>query len=167
MKTLLTLWESWVRFLGQEVRLEKGMATHSSIPAWRIPWTEETGRLQCLELQRVRHDSATNSFYYKVSPLKWVGDALASWCAGQPGWPGEAGPAYGYHRTWLWVCHLIWIICLFIFTSWKPDDPSLIWILLINQRSPITIVVSVGGGKSLYNKTIGKTYIRLYKSFSL
>ena len=37
-------------------RLEKGMATHSSIPAWRIPWTEEPGRLQSTELQRVGHD---------------------------------------------------------------------------------------------------------------
>ena len=37
--------EMWVRFLGQENPLEKGMATHSSIVAWRIPWTEETGGL--------------------------------------------------------------------------------------------------------------------------
>ena len=56
LKNLLALWETWVRFLGQEDCLEKGMATHSSIPAWRIPWTEETGRLQSTELQRVRHD---------------------------------------------------------------------------------------------------------------
>ena len=41
---------------GQEDPLEKGMATHSSILAWRIPWTEEPGRLQSMGLQRVRHD---------------------------------------------------------------------------------------------------------------
>ena len=42
--------------LGQEDPLEKGMATHSSTLAWRIPWTEEPGRLQSMGSQRVRHD---------------------------------------------------------------------------------------------------------------
>ena len=41
---------------GQEDPLEEGMATHSSILAWRIPWAEEPGRLQSIGLQRVRHD---------------------------------------------------------------------------------------------------------------
>ena len=48
--------ELWVESLGQEDPLEKDMATHSSILAWRIPWTEEPGRLQSVGLQRVRHD---------------------------------------------------------------------------------------------------------------
>ena len=48
--------EIWVRSLGQEDPLEKGMATHSSILAWRIPWTEELGGLQSIESQRVGHD---------------------------------------------------------------------------------------------------------------
>ena len=47
---------TWVQSLGQEDPLEKGMETHSSILAWRIPWTEEPGRLQSIRLQRVRHD---------------------------------------------------------------------------------------------------------------
>ena len=47
--------ETQVHSLGQENLLEKGMATHSSILAWRIPWTEEPGRLQSLGLQRVGH----------------------------------------------------------------------------------------------------------------
>ena len=51
--------ETWVRFLGWEDTLEKEMATHSSILTWRIPWTEEPGRLQSMGLQRVRHDLAT------------------------------------------------------------------------------------------------------------
>ena len=42
--------------LGREDPLEKGMATHSSILAWRLPWTEEPGRVQSIGLQRVRHD---------------------------------------------------------------------------------------------------------------
>jgi len=45
----------WVQSLGQEDPLEKDKATHSSILAWRIPWTEEPGRLQSIGLQRVRH----------------------------------------------------------------------------------------------------------------
>jgi len=45
-----------VQSLGGEDSLEEGMATHSSIFAWRIPWTEEPGRLQSMGLQRVGHD---------------------------------------------------------------------------------------------------------------
>ena len=45
VKNLLAMRETWVRSLGREDPLEKGMATHSSILAWRIPWTEEPGRL--------------------------------------------------------------------------------------------------------------------------
>ena len=48
--------ETWVRFLGQEDPLEKGMVTHSSILSWRIPWTEEPNRLQPIQSQRVGHD---------------------------------------------------------------------------------------------------------------
>jgi len=52
---LPTMQETWVQSLGQEDPLEKGMATHSSILAWRIPWTEEPSWLQSMELQRVEH----------------------------------------------------------------------------------------------------------------
>ena len=45
-----------VQSLDWEDPLEEGIATHSSIPAWRIPWTEEPGRLQSIELHRVGHD---------------------------------------------------------------------------------------------------------------
>ena len=45
--------ETWVQFLSQEDALKKGMATHPSILAWRIPWTEEPGRLQSMGSQRV------------------------------------------------------------------------------------------------------------------
>ena len=56
VKRLPTMRETQVRSLDQEVPLEKEMATHSGILAWRIPWTEEPGRLQSLGLQRVGHD---------------------------------------------------------------------------------------------------------------
>ena len=47
------MWEPWLQSLDQEDPLEKEMATHSSVLAWRIPWTEEPGRLQTMGLQRV------------------------------------------------------------------------------------------------------------------
>ena len=56
VKRLPTMRETWVRSLGQEDPLEKEMATHSSILAWKIPWTEKPGRLQSMGSQRVRHD---------------------------------------------------------------------------------------------------------------
>ena len=56
------LWETWVRSLGWEDPLEKGKATHSSILAWRIPWTEEPGGLQSMGSQRVGHDSVANIY---------------------------------------------------------------------------------------------------------
>ena len=56
VKRLPALRETRVQSMGQEDPLEKEMATHSSILAWRIPWTEESGGLQSRELQRVGHD---------------------------------------------------------------------------------------------------------------
>ena len=56
VKSLPAVQDTWVQSLGSEDPLEKGMATHSSILAWRIPWTEEPGGLQSMGSQRVRHD---------------------------------------------------------------------------------------------------------------
>ena len=50
------MWETWVPSLGWEDPLKKGMATHSSLLAWRISWTEESGRQQSMGSQRVGHD---------------------------------------------------------------------------------------------------------------
>ena len=61
VKNLPARQETWVRSLDGEDPLEKGMATHSSILAWRIPWTEEPGRLQFVGLQRVEHDWIANT----------------------------------------------------------------------------------------------------------
>ena len=55
-KILPAMPETWVLSLGREDPLEKGMATHSIILAWRIPWTEEPGSLQSIGSQRVGHD---------------------------------------------------------------------------------------------------------------
>ena len=55
VKNLLSMKETWVGSLGREDHLEKGMAIHSSILAWRIPWTEEPGGLQSVGSQNVEH----------------------------------------------------------------------------------------------------------------
>ena len=59
VKNLPTMQETWIWFSSREDPLEKGMATHSSILGWRIPWTEEPGGLQSMGLQRVGHDWVT------------------------------------------------------------------------------------------------------------
>jgi len=56
VKSLPAMQETWVQTLGQEDPLEKEMATHSSILAWEIPWSEEPGGLQSMWSQRVGHD---------------------------------------------------------------------------------------------------------------
>ena len=66
VKNLPAMQETWVRSLGWEDPLEKGKATYSSILAWRIPWTEEPGRLQSMGSQRVGHNSRT----FTTLPLK-------------------------------------------------------------------------------------------------
>ena len=92
LKHLPPLWETWVRSLGREDPLEKEMVAHSSILAWRIPWTEEPGRLQSTGSQRVRHD--WTSLHFMVFPVviyeceSWtikktehrIIDAFELWC---------------------------------------------------------------------------------------
>ena len=65
------MWETQVLSLGQEDPLGKGLATYSSVLAWRSPWTEETGGVQCVGSQRARHDWVTNAFTFKArTPLR-------------------------------------------------------------------------------------------------
>ena len=56
VKNPSAMWETWVQFLGWEDTLEKRLATHSSILAWKIPWMVEPGRLQSMGSQRVGYD---------------------------------------------------------------------------------------------------------------
>ena len=71
VKSLPAVQETRVQSLGRENPLEKEMATHSSILAWKIPWTEELGRPQCMESQRVGHDWAT-SLTYEGAMCIWI-----------------------------------------------------------------------------------------------
>ena len=56
VKNLPAMQETWVQFMGQKDPLEKGMATHSSLLAWTIPRTQESGKYQSIGSQRVRYD---------------------------------------------------------------------------------------------------------------
>ena len=64
VNNLPAMQEGQVQSLGREDPLEEELAIHSRILAWKIPWTEEPGRLQCMGLQRVRHDLATDLEYH-------------------------------------------------------------------------------------------------------
>ena len=64
VKNLPAMQETQVQSLGWDESLENGMATHYSIPAWRITWTEDSGGLEPMGSQRVRHDLATNMHRY-------------------------------------------------------------------------------------------------------
>ena len=84
VERLSTMWETWVRSLGWEDPLEKEMAIQSSTIAWKIPWTEEPGRLQSMGSQRVGHDWATLpllSFFHVNSNSHQPNN-----CSGSPLW---------------------------------------------------------------------------------
>ena len=70
VKRLPAVWETWVRSLGWDGTLEKEMATHSSTLAWKIPWTEEPGRLQSMgSKSQTRLSDFTFTFKYLKRPL--------------------------------------------------------------------------------------------------
>ena len=81
VKRVPAMWETRVRFLGREDPLEKEMAMHSSILAWKIPWTEEPDRLQSMGSQSVRHD--------------WVTSLILCWKTFLPWWASEFGLQLG------------------------------------------------------------------------
>ena len=132
VKSLPAMQETRVWSLGQEDPLEKGLAIHSGILAWRIPWTEETGRLQSVGSQRVGHDWATNTntkvmeqYYWSVQfssvqslnqlacmlALNWN---VVSWISDM-GWPFTIGPKLNQSQWYSWPifrvsylgCHLL------------------------------------------------------------
>ena len=64
VKRLPTMWETWVQSLGREDPLEKEMATHSSIHAWKIPWTKEPGGLQSMAWGRKESDTTEQLHFH-------------------------------------------------------------------------------------------------------
>ena len=85
VKCLSTMRETWVPSLGREDLLEKEMAIHSNTIAWKIPWTEEPGRLQSMGSQRVGHDWAT-SLSLSLTFITREGNGTLL----QYSWPGES-----------------------------------------------------------------------------
>ena len=71
VRSLPAAWETGVQSLGWEDPLEKEMATHSRILAWKIPWMEESGRLQSKGSQRVGHDLVTSLTYNSNLDYYW------------------------------------------------------------------------------------------------
>ena len=70
VKNLSAVWDTQAQSLGLEDSQEKVMATHSSVLAWEIPWTEEPGGLQSMGSQRIRHDLETNTSI--ILSLSWI-----------------------------------------------------------------------------------------------
>ena len=76
LKRLPAMWETWVRSLGREDPLEKEMATHSSILAWRIPWTEELGGLQSMGRKEL---DTTERFHFIIKAHCHFSSRLLTW----------------------------------------------------------------------------------------
>ena len=76
------MWETQIQSLGWKDPFEKKIATHSSILAWRISWTEEPGKLETMDLQRVGYDWMTNTkihlavFFVSLLILRWIWEGL-------------------------------------------------------------------------------------------
>ena len=102
VKNLPAMQETQVQSLGQEDPLEKGMATHSSTLAWKIPWVEEPGRLQSMGWRRVGHDfTFTFTFTFHFPALKKEMATHSSVLACSIPGTGEPGglPSMGSHRV--------------------------------------------------------------------
>ena len=96
VKHLPTMQETQVQSLGLEDLLEKEVATHSGILAWKIPWTVESGRLQSRGLQRVGHDWETSlslslfvTWWEKISRHRWVKMSYMMWKCQRANWGKE------------------------------------------------------------------------------
>ena len=159
VKDLPAVWETWVRSLGWEDPLEKGMATYSSILAWRIPWTEEPGGLQSMGLQRVGHDWATFTFN---SVLFWYTSVHTS------------------YYTYIFI-HIVTVVQLlsrvwFFVTPWTVARQAPLFMELSRQEywsglpfpspgdlpNPGISCVCCIGRRILYRCATGKPYVSLY-----
>ena len=126
------MWETWVRSLGREDPLEKEMATHSSILAWRILWMEEPGRLQSMGSQRVGHDWATSLHFF--TSCNGGGAIGGSHCSCSCNCFSSLDPLLWEQPIWpLWgnysrVTLLPWEPGLAWYAKWGPDfGPIAFW----------------------------------------
>ena len=129
VKSLPAMWKTWVWFLGREDPLEKEMATYSSILAWRIPWTEEPGRLQSMAS---KESDRTKQLTLSVPPSstettirKWAALILAdhmSWiCPGlclELNMLGHKSHLFYFLVVWYWPSNVT-SLNFMIFNCWK------------------------------------------------
>ena len=125
VKNLPAMRETWVQFLGWEDPLKWGMTTHSSILVWRIPWTEEPGRLQSMGSQRVSHNWATFSKQWK----RYVLDTQSCFTLRDP---TDCGPPGCSVRGFLQARILQWVAIPFSRGSFWPRDQT--WVSHITGR---------------------------------
>ena len=136
--SLPAMWEAQVWSLGQEDPLEEGMATHSNILAWRIPWTEEHGRLQ---LQWVRHDRVTTLSLSQLGLLSKASYVCRVWYNGQGQlsdsrkYPGR--PASAHHLTILESLLAPESRSTLLYTHYTTTHPSFVKLFLkdVNETS--------------------------------
>ena len=132
--------ETWVQSLDQEDLLEKEMATHYSILAWKIPWTEESGGLQFMGSQRVRHNWATNTFTFLDSTeetltpsLHLTLNRLSPWRLNPSSLPGQIRLSHSSHSV---AKHWRDAYCLHCTRSWENTVNFPGWALNLSGREP-------------------------------
>ena len=122
LKSLPAMQKTWVPSLGWEGPLEKGLATHSSILAWRIPWTKEPGGLESMGSQRVRHNWTSNTLCFHKSEAQGKGPVLEGNVSRQ-GFPPILLPHHPLLGCLPAPVHLWYGFCLLILGSPVPRLP--------------------------------------------
>ena len=148
VKNLPTVQETRFLSLGRENPLEKELTTHSSILAWKIPWTEEPGRLQSMGSQRVRHDWATNTSLHPPL-LGWIVFGLFYLCF--------------YLIQISGIGHiLVGFVCLFFFFP-KTDPLTFSVLFYLPVSHPFTFPLPISSLFSLVNTCWLNIFIAVYK----
>ena len=154
--------ETQVQSLGGECPLEKEMATHSSIPARKMPWTEEPGRVQSMGSQRVRHDWATSLSFYPALHLLASNLNLISH---SPGTLLHKSLFYIFFIKMNWVLLHLWLkICETFFLYFQPL--SLHWFNLSLKTSP-PVKNTLFCNNTLYCSSFSKEWYSFLVSASL
>ena len=136
VKNLPAMQETWVWSVGQEDPLEKEITIHSSILAWRIPWTEEPGRLWYMGSQKVGHDWVTNTFTPSDNTANGDRDKECQLTAGKIHWRREGNfpEAWGVEATPSYIPLSTWISRYRLALLWLEFLTMAIWAAIIYPR---------------------------------